>query len=585
VIGAGLFAGERVAMALALITSVSAPIAVLAGRVRVPRATPVWVELHTVVVLAVVLIGVAYLTTLALRAFAGVLASAQAAARGFAELVQSIPDGIVAVDASGRVESLNPAASRLLGMGPDGVERRPLADVLEARGVRPRPGLWMGRRGGRPQPVSLAGPDGSALLAEALVQDLPRGDGSGGALVMIRDVTEQREAERRQEELREQLQQAQRMEALGHFAGGMAHDFNNVLHVVLGNLDLAALRVGADHAALRHLEEIRKATARAGRLIQQLLAYARRQASVPRKVDLNTIARSLEPLLRPLLPENILLEWALGPELGTVRADPGQIEQVLINLAVNARDAMPRGGTLRIATGHRVLDADTARALHLKSGAYVELSVADTGVGMTDQVKAHLFEPFFTTKTEGRGTGLGLATVFGLVRQAEGHIYAESEVGRGTRFHILLPRVEGPADAEHAAPAPGRQPRGGSETVLLVEDESQVRELNVAALEMFGYRVLEAADGHEALQLAARVREPIHLLVTDVIMPRLGGRELARRIRDLRPQIRVLFASGYAEDGITHDGVLEPGVHLLSKPFSPQDLAARVRHLLETSAP
>jgi CheY-like chemotaxis protein len=374
------------------------------------------------------------------------------------------------------------------------------------------------------------------------------------------------------------------MEALGHFAGGMAHDFNNVLHVILGNLDLASLRVGVDHPALRHLERIRSATARAGGLIQQLLAYARRQASAPRKIDLNAVVRNLEPLLRPLLPENILLEWVLRPELGTVRADPGQIEQALVNLAVNARDAMPNGGLLRIATAHHVLDHETARVVGLTPGEYVELAVADSGIGMTPEVRRRAFEPFFTTKKDGRGTGLGLATVFGIVKQAGGHIYAESELGQGTTFRALFPRVDGPAEVERRGAAPAEPAPRGSETVLLVEDEPHVRELHVTALKTFGYRVLEAPDGQEALRLALNLHEPIHILVTDVIMPRLGGHDLARRVREVRPEMRVLFASGYAHDAIAHDGVLEPGIHLLSKPFSPQALALRVRDLLQAPA-
>jgi two-component system cell cycle sensor histidine kinase/response regulator CckA len=580
VIGTALFAGERMAVGVALVTAVVAPLAAMTGRMA-GHPLPSWsAQLEPDIVLMVVVLGVAYLMALALRAFASVLATAEAGKRRFAELVQNIPDGIVALDGEGNIMSLNPAAVQLLDVQAAECEHRPLERVLRSCGAQPAPAKWLANRGSL-QAVTFDRAGSRPVLAEVLTQDVLRDDGSGGSLVMLRDVTEKRRAEERQAELREQLQQAQRMEALGHFAGGMAHDFNNVLHVVLGNLDLAALRVGTEHPALRHLEEIRKATTRAGALVQQLLAYARRQASAPRKIDLNSVVTNLGPLLRPLVPENIALEWSLSRGPATVCADPAQIEQVVVNLVVNARDAMPNGGLLRIATVHRELDYETAQALDLVPGGYVALLVTDSGMGMTPEVRARLFEPFFTTKKDGHGTGLGLATVFGIVKQAEGHIYAESEVGRGTTFHVLLPHVEGPADPERATPASSAHSPRGTETILLVEDEPQVRELNVTALKGLGYRVLEAVDGHDALRTAAEATEPIHILVSDVIMPRLGGRELAQRVRATRPEIRILFASGYAKDVIAQDGIVEPGIHLLSKPFSPQDLAFRVRELLD----
>jgi two-component system cell cycle sensor histidine kinase/response regulator CckA len=580
VIGAGLFAGERVALRVAAITAITAPLAGLAGHLLIPRPVNVVANIHEGVVLANVLLGVAYLTALALRAVAAVLTSAQTSTRRFAELIQKIPDGIVAVDGGGSITSVNPAACALLDASPVVLTHRPLSRVLEERHVHPPPATWLSQRGKPALPLTLERPAGDIVRAEASIQDLQREDGPNGALVVFRDVTEQHRAERHRAELQEQLQHAQRMEALGHFAGGLAHDFNNVLHVVLGHLDLATLRLTPGHPVLRDLHEIRQATTRAGGLIRQLLTYARRQTCVPRNIDLNAVVTSLVPLLRPLLPESITLKPELHPDLSSVRADPGQIEQVVVNLVVNARDAMPNGGVLCIATEHRVLDQGAADRLGLPAARYVALSVTDTGIGMSAEVLARLFEPFFTTKKDGRGTGLGLATVFGIVKQARGHIHAESEAGRGSTFHVLLPIAEGPADVEGVSAAQPTQGPRGTETVLLVEDDPQVRRLNAIALRTQGYRVLEATDGVEALGLAAEAGEVIHILVTDVIMPRLGGLDLARQIEAVSPGILVLFASGYGADAIADEGVLPPGIQLLSKPFSPQELAFRVRHLL-----
>ena len=379
-----------------------------------------------------------------------------------------------------------------------------------------------------------------------------------------------------------QLLQAQKMEAVGLLAGGVAHDFNNVLTAIGGYAELVREDLPGEDARRHDVEEILRATERAATLTRQLLAFSRRQVLAPRVLDLNGVVAGVDNMLRRLIGADVELRTALAPELGAVRADPGQLEQVIMNLVVNARDAMPRGGKLTLETANAELDESYAlEHPAVVAGPYVMLAVSDSGVGMDAATQARVFEPFFTTKEKGKGTGLGLATVYGIVKQSGGNIWLYSEPGRGTTFKIYLPRVDQPPEQPAAAPAPRAAPRG-SETVLLVEDDEAVRALARKMLAAHGYTVLAAASGAEALKLAADHTGPIHLLVTDVVLPGMSGRELATRFQSVRPGLKVLYTSGYTDDAVVHHGVLDPGIAFLQKPFTSGTLARKVRETLDS---
>jgi len=394
-----------------------------------------------------------------------------------------------------------------------------------------------------------------------------------GILGIARDVTERLNLE-------QQLRQAQKMEAVGRLAGGVAHDFNNILTAITGYADLLLDDLGASDPRRQDVDEIRKAAARAAGLTRQLLAFSRQQVMQVQALDLNALIVETKQMLGRLLGEDIAVAASLASDLGAVKADPGQLEQVIMNLAVNARDAMPEGGKLTFETANVELDELYSRE-HFPAGpgSYVMLAVTDTGVGMTEDTQAHLFEPFFTTKEKGKGTGLGLATVYGIVKQTGGFIWVYTELGHGSTFKIYLPRAtESPQPRWHAAPV---GPADGTETVLVAEDEAAVRAVARQALSRHGYNVLEAQSAEAALDVAARHSGTIHLLLTDVVMPGMSGRDLARRLADLRPTIRTIYMSGYTEDAITRHGVLEPGLVYVQKPFSPEALARRVREVLD----
>jgi two-component system cell cycle sensor histidine kinase/response regulator CckA len=392
--------------------------------------------------------------------------------------------------------------------------------------------------------------------------------------LILTDVTERRSLE-------QQLRQAQKMEAIGQLAGGIAHDFNNLLTVILGFTELAASEIEKGSGLSEPLGEIRKAGERAAALTRQLLAFSRRQVLEPKILDLNALITDLEKMLRRLIGEDVQLATVLDPGVGRIRADAGQIEQVILNLAVNSRDAMPRGGKLTIETRNIDLDETYAREhIAVRPGAYAMLAISDTGTGMSAETKSHMFEPFFTTKGTGKGTGLGLATVYGIVKQSGGNIWVYSEPHRGTAFKVYLPLVEG-ASGDTEPRLPDERPTRASETVLLVEDENAVRMLTRKILERYGYSVLEAGDGEAALEMARNHSKTIHLLLTDVVMPDVSGPDLAVRVRQIRPDVKVLFMSGYTDDAVVRHGILADGVHFLQKPFTPEALGRKVRGALD----
>jgi two-component system cell cycle sensor histidine kinase/response regulator CckA len=414
----------------------------------------------------------------------------------------------------------------------------------------------------------------------------PAVDADGQVIGSVRihtDITERKRAEEMRAKLEEHLRQSQKMEAVGTLAGGIAHDFNNLLTAIMGYTGLVLDELTPDDARYNDIQGIQKTAQRAADLTRQLLAFARRQIVELRILNLNELILNMGKMLRRLIGEDIELVTLPGPNLGLVKVDPGQFEQVLVNLAINARDAMPNGGKLTIETANVTLDLDYVRQhAEVIPGEYVMLAVSDSGIGMTEEVKSHIFEPFFTTKEVNRGTGLGLATCFGIIKQSDGHIWVYSEPGQGTTFKVYLPRID---EAETASlfrhVESGDLPRG-SETVLLVEDEAAVRDLAARMLRQQGYKLLEATNGHEALQLAQkRPDEKIHLVVTDVVMPQMGGKVLTDQLKSLRPDIKVLFTSGYTDKAVVHHDVLEPNIAFLQKPFSPQMLVRKVREVLD----
>jgi len=387
----------------------------------------------------------------------------------------------------------------------------------------------------------------------------------------VRDITAQRQLEA-------QLAQSQKMEAIGRLAGGVAHDFNNLLTVILSYSELVLEDLPGDSQQRDDIEQIRKAANGAGELTRQLLAFSRQQVLEPKVIDVNAAITSIERLLGRVLREDIKLQCTLATDVGTVRVDPGQLGQVIMNLAVNARDAMPKGGLLTIETGNVDLDEDYLRAHAMaKPGQYVMVAVTDTGMGMDAATQARIFEPFFTTKEIGKGTGLGLATVQGIVQQSGGFIWVYSEPGHGTCFKVYLPRVDEPVSTLGSESDATR----GTETIMVVEDMAAVRAVTREMLERYGYTVVEAADGQAAQRIADGFEGRIHLVLTDVVMPHVGGRDLAEVLGKVRPETKVLFMSGYTDDAVVRHGILQDGIPYLQKPFTPKSLARKVREVLD----
>lgn len=415
--------------------------------------------------------------------------------------------------------------------------------------------------------------NGSWVTVEVVGRNLFHDPVVKGMVLNIRDISERNR-------LQDQLQQAMKMEAVGRLAGGIAHDFNNLLTSIICNMELAKHGLSQSDPLAQNISEASDAARSAAALTHQLLAFSRKQIIEPKVLNLNDLVGNIQKMLARLIGEDIEFKTFLGEELGSVRIDAGQFEQVLVNLAVNARDAMPDGGVLIVETANAELDENyCARHPGIQPGKYVLLAVSDTGQGMSDEVKQRLFEPFFTTKAMERGTGLGLATTFGAVKQVGGSIEVYSELGQGTTFKIYLPRVDAqPAKLITDSPLP--EVLHGTETVFVVEDEPSLRAMVLKILKRFGYRTLQAPNGGEAFILAEQYSGPIDLLMTDVVMPGMNGRELAKRLAKLHPEMKVLFTSGYTENVIVHHGVVDENLNFLGKPYSPEELVRKIREVI-----
>jgi PAS domain S-box-containing protein len=491
-------------------------------------------------------------------------------------LLEHAHDAIFVNDEAGIVQEVNRAAELLVGatreemVGRSFLETLPVED--RARVLEPFEETLERGRILELLEVRIQRRDGTTVPAEVSASVVRIG-GKPFVVAFLRDVSERNA-------MSEQLRVAQKLDAIGQLAGGVAHDFNNLLTAILGYSQLLAPELRANDEHFAAIEEIRKAGERAADLTRQLLAFSRKQILEPKLLDLNDVVRRIEGLLTRLIGEDVQVRLKLGDALGAVRADFGQIEQVIMNLTVNARDAMPRGGQIMVETANMEL-AESYTQMHrpVQPGPYVMLAVSDTGIGMDAATRERIFEPFFTTKEKGQGTGLGLSTVYGIVKQSSGYIWVYSEPGRGTSFKVYLPRVEGAAETRRI-PESSIAPATGDETILLVEDEDSVRALARRTLEAMGYRVLDAADGPEAVEIARH--EPIDLLLTDMVLPGMGGGAIAAHIHEIQPGAKVLYTSGYTDDMIVRGGLLERGAAFLEKPFTPSILARRVRDVLDS---
>jgi PAS domain S-box-containing protein len=496
----------------------------------------------------------------------------------FRSLVMNAPYGICRCDALGILQDANPAMVAMFGYESAAALRgRHLGSLYaDAQQWFQTADYFHARKEFNNLTTECVRKDGAPIVARISGRSIPNGKTGDSFEIFMEDVTETRTLEL-------QLRQAQKMEAIGRLAGGIAHDFNNLLMVISGYAEFLLERLGPDPRLRGPAQEISNATQRATSLTRQLLAFSRKQMLAPKVLDLNEVVAENLKMLTRMIGEDIDLVMVPGAVLGAVRADPGQIDQVIMNLAVNGRDAMPHGGKLTIETANVTLDETFARThTPLAPGDYVMLAISDTGVGMDSETQSRIFEPFFTTKGA-KGTGLGLSTVYGIVKQSGGFIFVDSQPQRGTAFRAYFPRVDGREEAAAAQDSPGL-PRAehGQETILLVEDETNLRHLARQYLEIQGYKILEAEDGAAALQIVDGYQGTIDLLLTDVVMPGMNGRELATHISKLLPEVRVLYMSGYTENAIGHDGTLDPGINLLQKPFSLPALKDRVREVLDS---
>lgn len=505
--------------------------------------------------------------------------------RSFRLFAQHSHDLIGVLDRSGHITSLVGQSARMLGYAPEALVGRVVFDLIhpESRDQIIETFAMMLRepRGLRSAVFRYAHADGSWVPIEAFATNLLDDSAVGGIVFNMRDISERVAAEQAKARLHAQLDQAMKMEAVGRLAGGVAHDFNNLLTAILGNAELAMLDIGESGPALDQLREISQAARSAAALTRKLLTFSRQQVLEPVDVDPSALIRQLENLLHRTIGEDVELSTSLDEDSGVVRIDPNQLEQIILNLAINARDAMPDGGVLSIATERVFLDASFCAA-HPKvtPGPHVRISVTDNGRGIPQEARPHIFEPFFTTKPKGQGTGLGLATVFGIVDHAHGAIEVDSEEGVGTTFKIYLPCVDGISESTRPMEE-SRSPMRGSESIMLVEDDDMVRHLSAGLLKHLGYEVVCCANGPEALTRLRDRTVAVDLLVTDVVMPGMNGRELVRQAVAMNPGLKVLYVSGYAESVIVHHGVLEDSVAFLHKPYSLRQLAKKLREVLD----
>ena len=498
----------------------------------------------------------------------------------FRTIFERVAVGIALVSIDGQLVETNPALREMLRYGEEELRNRVFNEFIHpedaAIDVDLDQELIAGKRDHYQIEKRFIRKDGGVVWCQLNVSFIRGGQQERPfTICMVEDITERKRLET-------QFFQSQKMETIGRLAGGIAHDFNNLLTVIKGYTQLTLNHIQEGDPCRENIEEIKSAAERAAELTNQLLTFSRRQILDMKVLDLNTIVRGLEKMTGRIIGEDIEMFTVLDDHLGRVKTDPGQLEQVILNLVVNARDAMPAGGKLAIETANVVLDDTYARThIGVTPGSYVMLSVSDTGYGISPEIKELIFEPFFTTKEEGKGTGLGLSTIYGIVKQSGGNIWVYSEPGRGTTFKIYLPRIEEETGALPVQDDTDHLPKG-KETVLLVEDDPSLRALAARVLRYQGYKVLEATNGHEAIGIAREnVQEKIDLLLSDVVMPHMGGRELVKRMKTLHSEIRVLFISGYTEHAITYHAGLKPGTPFLQKPFSPTALAKKVREVLD----
>jgi len=492
--------------------------------------------------------------------------------------IEQAAESIIITDTSGTILYVNPACARNSGYAvSELIGQSPHIFKSGRRDLEFYNDLWTTIRAGKTWSGQFINKrkDGSLYIEDATIAPVLDENGNIENFVSVQhDVT-------REVELEKQVRQSQKMEAVGQLTAGIAHDFNNLLTVINGFVELAQLQVAESDPVYEMLDRVCHSGQRAASLVRQLLAFSRKQVLEPKILDLNDVVTDMHKMLQRIIGENIQMETALCDDVWPVKMDPAQVEQIVVNLVVNARDAMPNGGRLTVETNNTTLDQQYVdRHFEARPGDYVQLSVTDTGTGMSDDVKSRIFEPFFTTKEHGKGTGLGLATVFGIVKHCDGHIWVYSEPGRGTTFKIYLPRVQKPVDPR-AAVGDHRLPHG-TETILLVENEEYIRELTTNLLLQQGYTVLVATNGDDALQIAAETQLPIQLLLTDVIMPKMGGKELARRLRDQIPELKILYVSGYTDDTVTRHEILGPDAAFIQKPFTLTALAQKVRETLDS---
>jgi len=505
----------------------------------------------------------------------------------YRHLIDNLQEGVWAIDMNAITTFVNPRMASMLGYPVEEMMGKSLFEFMDEANQKIAHNLFERRK----QEITgehdfeFLKKDGTRVYAKLAASPILDDNGSfRGALACVSDITKRKEMEDALKASERQLQQAMKMEAIGVLAGGVAHDFNNNLTPIFAICDILMKELDKNNHLWRDIKEIKEAAERCASLVKQLMAFSREQTLEPRIISLNEVAANMEKMLIRVIGEDIQLVKLLAPELGLVKADPNQVEQIIANLAANARDAMPEGGKLTLETKNVYLDEEYAKShIDFRPGHYTMLAISDTGVGMGKSTQEHIFEPFFTTKEKGKGTGLGLSTVYGIVKQSGGSIQVYSALGKGTIFKIYLPIVAADEEKFEAPSLPADKSRGGSETILVVEDEESVRRVVKRVLEGLGYKVLEAGDGEEALKKYGQYHGPVHLLVTDVIMPGIGGKELVNYLQKKYPNLQALYISGYTDAAISHHGALEPGAFFIQKPFTVDNFTRKIREILDSS--